>query len=340
VINDAEEQMSVKVGINGFGRIGRLFVRAVRRTGADIDIVGINDIMDGATMRHLFAYDSVHGVYPGEVSFASDRLIIDGDEIRVTSERDPAQLPWKSLGAEVVIESTGIFTKRDDAAKHLEAGAQKVIISAPAKGPDATICLGVNFDAYDRETMHVISNASCTTNCLAPMAKVLHDEFGIVRGFMTTIHAYTNDQKVLDFPHKDLRRARAAAVSIIPTTTGAAKAVGEVIPDLKGKLDGFALRVPTPDGSATDLVVEVGRETTADEVNAAMRAAAESGPMKGILQYTEDPIVSIDVVGNSHSSIFDAALTMAKGHLVKAVSWYDNEWGYSCRLVDLATRVL
>jgi glyceraldehyde 3-phosphate dehydrogenase len=332
--------MSVKVGINGFGRIGRLFVRAVKKTGADIDIVGVNDLMDGATMRHLFKYDSVHGVYPGEVTFAGDRLVVDGDEIRVTSQTDPVELPWKELGAEVVIESTGKFVKRDDAAKHLAAGASKVIISAPAKGPDATICLGVNFDAYDKETMHVISNASCTTNCLAPMAKVLHDEFGIVRGFMTTIHAYTNDQKILDVPHKDLRRARAGAVSIIPTTTGAAKAVGEVIPDLKGKLDGFALRVPTPDGSATDLVSELTREVTVDEVNAAMKAAGASGPMKGILQYVEDPIVSIDVVGNSYSSIFDAALTMANGRMVKTVSWYDNEWGYSCRLVDLATKVL
>ena len=331
--------MSVKVGINGFGRIGRLFVRAVRRTGADVDVVGVNDLMDGATMRHLFKYDSVHGVYPGEVSFEGDRLLIDGDEIRVTMEKDPAQLPWKELGAEVVIESTGIFTKREDAARHLEAGATKVIISAPAKNPDLTVCLGVNFDAYDKETMHVISNASCTTNCLAPMAKVLHDEFGIVRGFMTTIHAYTNDQKILDFPHKDLRRARAGALSIIPTTTGAAKALGEVIPDLKGRLDGFSLRVPTPDGSCTDLVAELSREATADEVNAAMKAHAD-GPMKGILQYTEDPIVSIDVVGNSHSSIFDARLTMANGRMVKTVSWYDNEWGYSCRLVDLAMRVL
>ncbi len=332
--------MSVKVGINGFGRIGRLFVRAVRRTGADVDIVGVNDIMDGATMRHLFKYDSVHGVYPGEVGFEGDRLLIDGDEIRVTTEKDPAQLPWKELGADVVIESTGIFTKREDAARHLEAGASKVIISAPAKNPDLTVCLGVNFDAYDKETMHVISNASCTTNCLAPMAKVLHDEFGIVRGFMTTIHAYTNDQKILDFPHKDLRRARAGALSIIPTTTGAAKAVGEVMPDLKGKLDGFSLRVPTPDGSCTDLVAELSREVAVDEVNAAMRAHADTGPMKGILQYTEDPIVSVDVVGNSYSSIFDAKLTMANGRMVKAVSWYDNEWGYSCRLVDLAMRVL
>jgi glyceraldehyde 3-phosphate dehydrogenase len=340
VVNDAEDQMSVKVGINGFGRIGRLFVRAVKRTGADIELVGVNDIMDGATMRHLFRYDSVHGVYPGEVAFEGDRLLIDGDEIRVTTEKDPAQLPWKELGADVVIESTGIFTKRDDAARHLEAGASKVIISAPAKNPDLTICLGVNDEAYDKETMHVVSNASCTTNCLAPMAKVLHDEFGIVRGFMTTIHAYTNDQKILDFPHKDLRRARAGALSIIPTTTGAAKAVGEVMPDLKGKLDGFSLRVPTPDGSATDLVTELSREVTVDEINAAMRAHADSGPMKGILQYTEDPIVSIDVVGNPYSSIFDSRLTMANGRLAKTVSWYDNEWGYSCRLVDLALRVL
>jgi glyceraldehyde 3-phosphate dehydrogenase len=258
----------------------------------------------------------------------------------VTGETDPALLPWKELGADVVIESTGHFTERAAAAKHLEAGAQKVIISAPAKGPDATIVLGVNDETYDKARHDVISNASCTTNCLAPMAKVLVDNFGVERGFMTTIHAYTNDQKVLDFPHKDLRRARAAAASIIPTTTGAARAVALVIPELEGRLDGFAMRVPTPDGSATDLVVELQTEVTADDVNAAMKAAAESERMKGILQYQEDPIVSIDIVGNSHSSIFDPALTMAKGRLVKVVSWYDNEWGYSCRLVELAQRVL
>jgi glyceraldehyde 3-phosphate dehydrogenase len=332
--------MSVRVGINGFGRIGRLVVRAALRQGADIEFVGINDLTDAKTLGHLFKYDSVHGVFPGVVETQQDALVIDGRRIRVTSETDPALLPWKELGADVVIESTGRFTERAAAAKHLEAGAQKVIISAPAKGPDATIVLGVNDETYDRARHDVISNASCTTNCLAPMAKVLVDNFGVQRGFMTTIHAYTNDQKVLDFPHKDLRRARAAAASIIPTTTGAARAVALVIPELEGRLDGFAMRVPTPDGSATDLVAELGTEVTADDVNAAMKAAAESERMKGILQYQEDPIVSIDVVGNSHSSIFDPALTMAKGTMVKVVSWYDNEWGYSCRLVELAQRVL
>jgi glyceraldehyde 3-phosphate dehydrogenase len=331
--------MTVRVGINGFGRIGRLVVRAALREGADVEFVGVNDLTDARTLAHLFKYDSVHGVFPGTVEAADDALVIDGKRVRVTAETDPANLPWADLGAEVVIESTGRFTQRADAAKHLEAGASKVIISAPAKGPDATIVLGVNEQTYDKTAHDVISNASCTTNCLAPMAKVLVDNFGIERGFMTTIHAYTNDQKVLDFPHKDLRRARAAALSIIPTTTGAARAVALVIPELEGKLDGFALRVPTPDGSATDLVAELKTEVTADEVNAAMKAAAE-GPMKGILQYQEDPIVSIDIVGNSHSSIFDPALTMAKGKLVKVISWYDNEWGYSCRLVDLVQRVL
>ena len=331
--------MTVRVGINGFGRIGRLVVRAALREGADVEFVGVNDLTDARTLAHLFKYDSVHGVFQGTVEAADDVIVIDGKRVRVTAETDPANLPWADLGAEVVIESTGRFTQRADAAKHLEAGAGKVIISAPAKGPDATIVLGVNEQTYDKTAHDVISNASCTTNCLAPMAKVLVDNFGIERGFMTTIHAYTNDQKVLDFPHKDLRRARAAALSIIPTTTGAARAVALVIPELDGKLDGFALRVPTPDGSATDLVAELKTEVTADEVNAAMKAAAE-GPMKGILQYQEDPIVSIDIVGNSHSSIFDPALTMAKGKLVKVISWYDNEWGYSCRLVDLVQRVL
>ncbi len=332
--------MSVRVGINGFGRIGRLFVRAALRQNADLEIVGINDLTDSRTLGHLFKYDSVHGPFAGVIEVEEDALIIDGRRIRVTAETDPAVLPWKELGAEVVIESTGRFTERAKAAAHLEAGAKKVIISAPAKGPDATIVLGVNDETYDRTKHDVISNASCTTNCLAPMAKVLVDNFGVEKGFMTTIHAYTNDQKVLDFPHKDLRRARAAALSIIPTTTGAARAVSLVIPELEGRLDGFALRVPTPDGSATDLVAELRTEVTAEEVNAAMKAAAESGPMKGILQYQEDPIVSTDVIGNSHSSIFDPALTMAKGKLLKVVSWYDNEWGYSCRLVDLAQRVL
>ena len=332
--------MSVRVGVNGFGRIGRLVIRAALRQGADIEFVAINDLTDAKTLGHLFRYDSVHGVFPGAVEVEDEALVIDGKRLRVTSETDPAKLPWKELGADVVIESTGRFTERAAAAKHLEAGAKKVIISAPAKGPDVTICLGVNEEMYDKAKHDVISNASCTTNCLAPMAKVLVDNFGVEKGFMTTIHAYTNDQTVLDFPHKDLRRARSAAMSIIPTTTGAARAVALVIPDLEGKLDGFALRVPTPDGSVTDLVAELQTEVTADEVNAAMKAAAESSRMKGILQYQEDPIVSIDVVGNSHSSIFDPALTMAMGTMVKCVSWYDNEWAYSCRLVDLAQRVL
>jgi glyceraldehyde 3-phosphate dehydrogenase len=332
--------MTVRVGVNGFGRIGRLVIRAALRQGADLEFVAINDLTDARTLGHLFRYDSVHGVFPGTVEVEDDALVIDGRRVRVTSETDPAKLPWRELDADVVIESTGRFTERSAAAKHLEAGAQKVIISAPAKNPDVTICLGVNEEMYDKAKHDVISNASCTTNCLAPVAKVLNDSFGVERGFMTTIHAYTNDQKVLDFPHKDLRRARAAALSIIPTTTGAARAVSLVIPDLEGKLDGFAMRVPTPDGSATDLVAELKTEVTAEQVNAAMKAAAESDRMKGILQYQEDPIVSIDVVGNSHSSIFDPALTMAKGNMVKVVSWYDNEWGYSCRLVDLVQRVL
>jgi glyceraldehyde 3-phosphate dehydrogenase len=332
--------MSVRVGVNGFGRIGRLLVRAALRQGADIEFVAVNDVTDAKTLGHLFKYDSIHGVFGGTVVVEDDALIIDGKRVRVTSETDPSKLPWKELQADVVVESTGRFTARPDAAKHLEAGAQKVIISAPAKSPDVTIVLGVNDEMYDKARHDVISNASCTTNCLAPMAKVLVDNFGIERGFMTTIHAYTNDQKVLDYPHKDLRRARAAAMSIIPTTTGAARALALVIPELEGRLDGFSLRVPTPDGSATDLVAELKTEVTVQDVNEAMKAAAASDRMKGILQYQEDPIVSIDVVGNSHSSIFDPALTMAKGNLVKCVAWYDNEWGYSCRLVDLVQKVL
>ena len=331
--------MTLKVGINGFGRIGRLYVRAVAKGGADLDIVAINDLMDGATMRHLFKYDSVHGVWPGEVEFADGALVVDGKPIKVMSETDPSKLPWKALGVDVVVESTGRFTKRDAAAAHLAAGAKKVVISAPAGDADVTIVLGVNDAMYDKAKHDVISNASCTTNCLAPMVKVLDDEFGVEKGFMNTIHSYTNDQKILDFPHKDLRRARAGALSIIPTTTGAARAVGLVLPHLRGKLDGFSLRVPTPDGSCTDLTVEVKRDVTADEVNAALKRAA-SGPMKGILEFCEDPIVSHDVVGNPASSIIDAALTMANGRLVKVVSWYDNEWGYTCRLVDLTTIVL
>ncbi|HOT23427.1 MAG TPA: type I glyceraldehyde-3-phosphate dehydrogenase [Thermoleophilia bacterium] len=332
--------MTVRVGINGFGRIGRLVVRAALREGADIEFVGINDLSDAKTLGHLFKYDSVHGAFPGVVEVEEDGLVVDGRRIRVLAETDPAALPWKELGADVVIESTGRFTDRAAAAKHLEAGAQKVIISAPAKNPDLTVVLGVNDDAYDKARHDVVSNASCTTNCLAPMAKVLVDNFGVERGFMTTVHAYTNDQRILDFPHKDLRRARAAAMSIIPTTTGAARAVSLVIPELEGRLDGFALRVPTPDGSATDLVAELQTEVTVDDVNAAMKAAAATDRLKGILQYQEDPIVSIDIIGNSHSSIFDAALTMTKGTMVKVVSWYDNEWGYSCRLIELAQRVL
>jgi glyceraldehyde 3-phosphate dehydrogenase len=331
--------MALKVGINGFGRIGRLYVRAARQRGTDIDIVAVNDLMDGATMRHLFKYDSVHRTYPGDVSFESDRLVVDGTAIKVLSETDPAKLPWGELGVDVVVESTGRFTKREAAASHLAAGAKKVVISAPAGDADVSIVLGVNEEMYDKSRHDVISNASCTTNCLAPMVKVLDDAFGVVKGFMNTIHAYTNDQNILDFPHKDLRRARAGALSIIPTTTGAARAVGLVLPHLKGKLDGFSLRVPTPDGSCTDLTVEVGRDVTVAEVNAAFKEAA-NGRLKGILEFCEDPIVSMDVVGSSASSIVDAALTMANGRLVKVVSWYDNEWGYTCRLVDLTLRVL
>jgi glyceraldehyde 3-phosphate dehydrogenase len=332
--------MSVRVGINGFGRIGRNVLRAAAQRDADIEIVAVNDITDTATLAHLLAYDSVFGRYPGTVEGHGDHITVDGRDVRVLAERDPAALPWKDLGVDVVIESTGLFTDRPSAAKHLEAGASKVIISAPAKGPDLTVCLGVNDADYDPEQHHVISNASCTTNCLAPVAKVLMDTVGIEHGFMTTCHAYTNDQRILDLPHSDLRRARAAALSIIPTSTGAARAIGEVIPALKGKLDGMALRVPTPDGSVVDLTVQVGRDTTADEVNAAFRAAAESGPLAGILGYTEDPIVSRDIVGDPRSSLLDSALTMVHGTTVKLISWYDNEWGYSCRVVELAERVL
>ena len=328
--------MSVKIGINGFGRIGRNFFRAAKQLGPDFDFVAVNDLGDAATMAHLLKYDSVHGRYPGEVGLGANGLVIDGDELRVLAERNPADLPWKELGAEIVIESTGIFTDRDKAAAHLEAGAQKVIISAPAKDEDLTVVLGVNDDAYDPANHHVISNASCTTNCVAPMAKVLDDAFGIEQGFMTTVHAYTNDQSILDLPHKDLRRARAAAVNIIPTSTGAAKATGLVLPHLKGKLDGMAMRVPVPDGSVTDLVATVSREVTVDEVNAAFAAAADEGPLAGKLVYTEDPIVSSDIVGSPASCTFDASATMVMGNVVKAVGWYDNEWGYSSRLVDLA----
>ena len=332
--------MSVRVGINGFGRIGRNVFRAATLGETDVEIVAVNDITDTGTLAHLLDYDSVFGRYPGHVHAHDDHLHVDDTEIRVFAERDPAKLPWGDLGVDVVIESTGFFTERSKAAAHLEGGAKKVIISAPAKGPDITVCIGVNDHEYDPAAHHVISNASCTTNCLAPLAKVLMDSFGVEHGFMTTCHAYTGDQRLLDAPHSDLRRARAAALSIIPTSTGAARAIGEVLPAMKGKLDGIALRVPTPDGSVVDLTVEVSRETTTEEVNAAFLAASEDGPMAGILGYTEDPIVSRDVVGDPRSSLLDASLTMVRGTTVKLISWYDNEWAYSCRVVDLAERVL
>jgi glyceraldehyde 3-phosphate dehydrogenase len=332
--------MGVRVGINGFGRIGRNVFRAARAAGDGVEIVAVNDITDAATLAHLLDYDSVFGRYPGTVAAGDGEIVVDGKSITVFAERDPANLPWGEVGVDVVIESTGFFTDREKAAAHLAGGAKKVIISAPAKGPDLTVCLGVNDGEYDPAKHDVISNASCTTNCLSPVAKVLLDTFGIERGFMTTCHAYTNDQRILDLPHSDLRRARAAALSIIPTSTGAARAIGEVLPALKGKFDGIALRVPVPDGSVIDLTCEVSRPTTVDEVNAAFRAAAESGPLKGILGYTEDPIVSRDIIGDSRSSLVDGPLTMVNGTTVKVVSWYDNEWGYSCRLVELAKRVL
>jgi glyceraldehyde 3-phosphate dehydrogenase len=332
--------MAVRAGINGFGRIGRNVFRAAHAKGADIEWVGVNDITDTKTLAHLLKYDSILGPFPGEVEPSDDGIVVDGRELKVFAERDPGALPWSDVGAEVVIESTGFFTKRDDAAKHLDAGAQKVIISAPASGPDATLVLGVNDDAYDPEHHTVISNASCTTNCLAPVAKVLHDTFGIVQGLMTTIHAYTADQNLQDAPHKDLRRARAAAVNLVPTSTGAAKAIGLVIPELEGKLNGISVRAPIPTGSLVDLVVTVERETSVDEVNAVFRERADSGPLEGILQFTDDPIVSSDIEQSAYSSIFDAGLTMVVGNLVKIGAWYDNEWGYSNRLVDLTERVL
>jgi glyceraldehyde 3-phosphate dehydrogenase len=328
--------MPIRVAINGFGRIGRNVLRAAKQAGAtDIDFVAVNDLTDTRTLGHLLRHDSVHRNYPGTVEVRENALLVDGDEIRVFAEKDPAALPWGDLGVDVVIESTGRFTTRADAARHLDAGAKKVIISAPGKNEDITIVLGVNEDKYDPANHHVVSNASCTTNCLAPVVKVLLDEFGFRRGVMTTVHAYTNDQNILDLPHKDLRRARAAAVSIIPTTTGAAKATGLVIPEVKGKIDGVAMRVPTPDVSIVDLVCELDREVTAAQVNDAFRAAAE-GRMKGILAYEEEELVSVDFTGNPHSSIIDAPSTNIVGGLVKVMSWYDNEWGYSCRCVDLA----
>src|SRR3954468_341430 len=333
--------MALKAGINGFGRIGRNVFRAAHARGEDIDWVGVNDITDNETLAHLLKYDSILGPFPGEVSHTETGLIVDGQELRVFAERDPANLPWGDVGADVVIESTGFFTKRDDAAKHLSAGAKKVIITAPATGPDVTLALGVNDDAYDPQQHHVISNASCTTNCLAPVAKVLHDAVGIERGIMTTIHAYTADQNLQDAPHKDLRRARAAAVNLVPTSSGAAKAVGLVLPELDGKLNGTAVRAPIPTGSLVDLVVNVKKETSVEEVNSAFEAAADKGDFEGILAYTEDPIVSQDIVASPYSSIFDAGLTMVTGGtLVKVFAWYDNEWGYSNRLADLVQKVL
>ncbi|MEP6691269.1 MAG: type I glyceraldehyde-3-phosphate dehydrogenase [Gemmatimonadaceae bacterium] len=328
--------MALKVGINGFGRIGRQIVRIAKESGlGDIDVVAVNDLTDTRTLAHLFKYDSVHRTYNGDVTAGGGTITIDGDEIRVLSEKDPAKLPWKSLGVDIVIESTGRFTNAEDAKKHIAAGAKKVIISAPAKSEDITIVMGVNHETYDPAKHTIISNASCTTNCLVPMVKVVRDNFGFKRGSMTTIHSYTNDQQVLDAPHKDLRRARAAAVSIIPTTTGAAKATSLVIPEVKGKIDGIAVRVPTPDVSFTDLVVEVERATTIEEVNNAFRAAAE-GPLGGILQYSEVELVSADYIGNPHSCILDAHITnVIDGTLVKVCGWYDNEWGYSARCVDL-----
>ncbi len=332
--------MPVKAGINGFGRIGRNLFRAAKERGADVDWVGVNDITDTKTLAHLLRYDSILGPYPGTVEATGDSLVVDGDELKVFAERDPGSLPWGNIGAEVVVESTGLFTDRESAAKHLDAGAKKVIISAPAKGPDVTLAIGVNDDAYDKDAHDVISNASCTTNCLAPVAKVLHDTVGIEHGLMTTIHAYTADQRLQDLPHDDLRRARAAAINLIPTSTGAAKAIGLVIPELDGKLNGVAIRAPVPTGSVVDLTVRVQQDTSAEEINGAMKAAAE-GPLEGILQYTEDPIVSTDIVKSSYSSIFDAELTsVLEGNFVKVFAWYDNEWGYSNRIIDLVGRVL
>ena len=332
--------MPVRVGINGFGRIGRNVFRAAMAAGADIDWVAVNDLTDARTLAHLLRYDSILGRYPGTVEVDGEGLIVDGSPLRVLAERDPGALPWGDLGVDVVIESTGFFTARAAAAKHLEGGASKVVISAPASGEDITVVLGVNFDRYSPAEHHVISNASCTTNCLAPMAKVLHETIGIRHGLMTTIHAYTADQRLQDMPHGDLRRARAAAINLVPTSTGAAKAVGLVLPELAGKLHGFSVRAPVPTGSLVDLTFEAARETSVEEVNAALRERADSGPMAGILAYTEDPIVSTDVIGNPFSSIVDGGLTaVIDGTLVKAVSWYDNEWGYSNRVAELVQRL-
>jgi glyceraldehyde 3-phosphate dehydrogenase (phosphorylating) len=326
--------MAVKVGINGFGRIGRNIMRGAMGDKS-IDIVAVNDLTDAKTLAHLLKYDSILGNLNADIKAEGDRITVDGDEFQVLSIKDPAQLPWKSLGVDIAFESTGLFTNRDDAAKHLAAGAKKVIITAPAKKPDITVVLGVNTDTYDASKHHIVSNASCTTNCLAPVAKILHQTFGIRKGWMTTVHSYTNDQNLLDLPHKDLRRARAAAISIIPTTTGAALAVGEVLPELKGRLDGIAMRVPTPNVSVVDLAAILDKKTTTEEVNAAFRSAA-NGPMKNLLQYTDEPLVSVDFRGNPHSSILDSQYTsVMDGDFVKVLAWYDNEWGYSSRCVDL-----
>ncbi|MBE9404931.1 type I glyceraldehyde-3-phosphate dehydrogenase [Brachybacterium sp. p3-SID1565] len=330
--------MTIKVGINGFGRIGRNFLRAAIQQNADLEIVAVNDLTDTKTLAHLFKYDSTTGRFPGEVTHDDSSITVDGDTFKVFSEKDPANIPWGEVGADIVIESTGFFTDATKAKAHIDGGAKKVIISAPAKNEDATFVLGVNHEDYDPAKHHIVSNASCTTNCLAPMAKVLNDEIGIVKGLMTTVHAYTGDQRLLDAPHSDLRRARAAALNIIPTKTGAAAAVALVLPELKGKFDGYALRVPVPTGSVTDLTFEASKETSVEEVNAAIKKAAE-GPLKGILAYSEDPLVSKDIEGDPHSSIFDGLSTKVIGNQVKVVSWYDNEWGYSCRTVDLAVHI-
>ena len=329
----------IRVGINGFGRIGRNFLRAQLQRGGDFEIVAANDIGDTRTMAHLLKHDSVLGSLDAKVEAGEDFIRVDGQEIKFLSERDPAELPWSELGVDVAIESTGLFTKRDAAQKHLDAGAKKVVISAPATDPDITLVLGVNDRAYDPEQDNIISMASCTTNCIAPIAKVLHEAYTIERGFMTTIHAYTNDQRILDLPHKDLRRARAAAINLIPTSTGAARAIGVVLPDLKGKIDGMSMRAPVPTGSIVDFVVQIMRQTSIEDVNALFREKADTGDLEGILLYSDEPLVSTDVIQSSYSSVFDSGLTMVNGPLVKVFGWYDNEWGYSCRLVDLVAKI-
>jgi len=331
--------VAVRVGINGCGRIGRNFFRAHLQRGGDFEVVAANDLGDANTMAHLLKHDSVLGTLDEDVSADDGSISVGGRELKILAERDPASLPWNDLGVDVVIESTGLFTKREGAEKHLEGGASKVVISAPATDPDVTVVLGVNEEVYDPESHHIISNASCTTNCVAPLAKVVHDELTIEQGFMTTIHAYTNDQQILDLPHKDLRRARAAAINLIPTSTGAARAIGIVMPDLQGKLDGMSMRAPVPTGSIVDLVCRVGRETSVDEVKELFRSKADTGPLEGILRYSDEPLVSTDIQHSSYSSIFDSELTMVNGNMVKVFGWYDNEWGYSCRLVDLVAKV-